>query len=186
MHWNRTNTIGLARISCSKCGGMGVRPARGGGEGPCPCVFRSIFRTCWNRFRECVALGNYGSSVSLEYCPGLEGRRSYSRKREEYMADFCLVARRTLDDAEYRLFRFHFLLGADWKLCCRRLHTDRGNFFHDLYRIERKLGRTFAELQPYPLYPVGDYFTKGFTGEPVVPCIPPVSQPHIGGYVRVA
>jgi hypothetical protein len=74
------------------------------------------------------------------------------------MADFCLVAKRTLNSDEHRVFRFHFLLGADWKLCCRRLSMDRGTFFHSVYRIERKLGRTFAELKPYPLYPVADYF----------------------------
>jgi hypothetical protein len=33
-----------------------------------------------------------------------------------------------------------------WKLCCRQLGTDRGNFFHAVYRIEQKLGRVFAEL----------------------------------------
>jgi hypothetical protein len=59
---------------------------------------------------------------------------------------------------EYRLFRFHFLLGADWKLCARRLGVDRGNFYHAVYRIEQKLGRTFRELQPYPLFPLDEYF----------------------------
>ena len=27
-----------------------------------------------------------------------------------------------------------------------------------LYRVTAKLGRTFAELEPYPLYPLSDYF----------------------------
>ncbi len=74
------------------------------------------------------------------------------------MADFCLVSRRVLDDFEYQLFRYHFLLEADWKLCCRQLKMDRGNFFHSIYRIQQKLGRTFAELQPYPLFPLSEYF----------------------------
>jgi hypothetical protein len=56
------------------------------------------------------------------------------------------------------LFRFHFLLGADWKLCSRQLGIDRGNFFHAIYRIEQKLGRVFRELEPYPLFPLDDYF----------------------------
>jgi hypothetical protein len=95
----------------------------------------------------------------MEFCGGGgEGRRSYSRKREEYCADFCLVSRRTLDDAEYTLFKYHFLLGADWKLCCRQLKVDRGNFFHMVYRIEQKLGKVFCELQPYALYPINEYF----------------------------
>ncbi len=58
----------------------------------------------------------------------------------------------------YRLFRYHFLLGADWTLCTRKLSMSRGNFFHAVYRIEQKLGRVFRELQPYPLFPLDDYF----------------------------
>jgi hypothetical protein len=50
------------------------------------------------------------------------------------------------------------LLGADWKLCCRKLGMDRGNFFHELYRIQQRLGRVFRELQPYGLYPLDEYF----------------------------
>jgi hypothetical protein len=82
------------------------------------------------------------------------------------MADFCLVSRRALDEFEYRLFRYHYLLGADWQLCCRQLHMDRGDFFHAAYRIERKLGRVFVELEPYPLYPLADYFDAVVRQEP--------------------
>ena len=74
------------------------------------------------------------------------------------MADFCLVSRRVLDDEDHRLFRYYFLLGADWKLCARQLKMDRGNFFHAIYRIERTLGRAFSEIRPYPLYPLDEYF----------------------------
>jgi len=35
---------------------------------------------------------------------------------------------------------------------------DRGEFFHNIYRIEQKLGRAFAELKPFPLYPLDEYF----------------------------
>lgn len=76
------------------------------------------------------------------------------------MADFCLVSRRELDDFEYRIFRYHHLLGADWRLCCRQLKMERGDFFHTVYRIERKLGKVFAELEPYPLYPLPEYFNS--------------------------
>ena len=83
------------------------------------------------------------------------------------MADFCLVSRRVLDDEEHRIFRFHFLLGADWRLCCRRLNMDRGNFFHSVYRIEQKLGRAFAELRPYALYPLDEYFGGAIRKDPL-------------------
>lgn len=157
MLWNRENTFGLARASCRHCHGIGIRVIRGGREVPCQCVFRAIFRACYNRFRECAAVSQVGT-VTLDFRPGNEGRRSYSRKREEFLADFCIISHRALDDEEYRIFRFHFLLGAEWKLCCRRLNLDRGMFFHLVYRVQQKLGRAYAETVPYPLYPVSDYF----------------------------
>ena len=82
----------------------------------------------------------------------------YSRKREEYMADFCVVTRRALGDEDYKLFRYAFLLGADYRLCMRQLNVDRGTFFHDVYRMEERLGRYYAEMEPYPLYPLDEYF----------------------------
>jgi hypothetical protein len=69
------------------------------------------------------------SKVSLEASLGKKRPGTWGRKDEEYIADFCLVARRTLSEEEHRLFRFHFLLGADWKLCSRKLGLDRGSFF---------------------------------------------------------
>ncbi|MCC6858628.1 MAG: hypothetical protein IT158_08710 [Bryobacterales bacterium] len=99
------------------------------------------------------------SRISLEYHRGgRDSRVCYVRRDEDYIADFCLVSRRHLDDFENKIFRYHFLLGADWRLCCRQLRIDRGAFFHAVYRIEQRLGRVFKELQPYPLYPVEDYF----------------------------
>ena len=35
---------------------------------------------------------------------------------------------------------------------------ERGLFFHQVYKIQQKLGKAFAELEPYPLYPVSEYF----------------------------
>jgi len=158
MIWNRSTAIGLAKASCVFCQGHGMRPTRRQLEAPCRCVFRAVFRACYNRFRECAAKGEHTSTVSLEFCNGREGRRTYSRKREEYMADFYLVSRRILDEFENRLFRYHFLLGADWRLCCRQMSIDRGTFFHTVYDIEQKLGQAFAEIEPYPLYPPSEYF----------------------------
>jgi hypothetical protein len=158
MEWNRSTTLGLAKASCAHCHGFGLRVIRKGTEVPCNCVFRAVFRACYNRFRECTQREKYISTVSLEFCRGRDGRKSYARKTEEYIADFCLVSRRTLDDFEYRIFKYHFLLGADWKLCCRQMKIDRGTFFHAVYRIQQKLGRVFADLEPYSLYPLDEYF----------------------------
>jgi hypothetical protein len=96
--------------------------------------------------------------VRLEPVAGTDGNFSWGMKDEEFMADFCLVSKRALEEEEYRIFRFHFLLGADWRLCCRRLKLDRGSFFHQLYRIEQKLGRVYRELRPHALFPLDEYF----------------------------
>lgn len=158
MEWSRSDTIALATHYCIQCHGLGLRSSRRTRMGPCNCVLRAIFRACHARFRYCVMKEKDISRVSLERIPGREGKYTWGRKDEEYIADFTLVARRSLDDFEYRIFRYHHLLGADWKLCTRMLKMDRGNFFHTVYRIEQKLGQVFRELKPYPLYPVRDYF----------------------------
>jgi hypothetical protein len=178
MHWERSNVIGLAKASCSFCHGYGMRPVLRGTEAPCNCVFRAVFRACYQRFRECVALGTHTNAITWDRCGGPSGYRAYSRKREEFMADFCLVSRRTLDDFEYRVFRSHFLLGGDWKICCRQLNIDRGTFFHHIYNIEDRLGRVFAELSPYSLYPVSEYFAGTTRRE--------VSRAAVTGMVRRA
>lgn len=114
-------------------------------------------------------MGAHTTPVTWERCGGPSGYRAYSRKREEYTADFCIVSRRMLDEIEYRIFRYHYLLGADWKLCCRQLKMDRGAFFHHVYRIEHQLGRVFAELTPYALYPVSEYFWAPRETSPMSP-----------------
>jgi len=124
----------------------------------CNCVLRAIFRACYARFRHCVTKEKYMSKVTLTFCAGKDRRLTWVRKDEDYVADFCLVSRRTLDEFEYKVFRFHFLLGADWKLCCRQMKIDRGTFFHAVYRIQQKLGRVFRDLEPYSLFPLDEYF----------------------------
>lgn len=135
-----------------------MRPGRGGKSSACNCVLRAIFRACYARFRYCVTKEKYMSKVTLTFCAGKDRRLTWVRKDEDYVADFCLVSRRTLDDFEYKVFRYHFLLGADWRLCCRQMKVDRGTFFHTVYRVEQKLGRIFRDLEPYSLYPLDEYF----------------------------
>lgn len=159
MDWSRSETLALACNTCTSCHGLGTRTGRRGSFSPCNCVLRSIFRACYRRFELCTNKEKHMTRISLEHTGSGGGRRyMWSRKDEEYIADFTLVSRRTLSDEEYRLFKYHFLLGADWKLCCFKLRMDRGNFFHAVYRIQQKLGKVFRELQPYPLYPLDEYF----------------------------
>lgn len=98
------------------------------------------------------------SQVTLE-ANARGGRKiTWGRKDEEYCADFLLIARRTLEPGEWKLFNYHFLLGADAHLCARRLGLDRGSLYYNLYRIMEKLGRVFRELKPYSLHPIDEYF----------------------------
>ena len=170
MDWNRSNAIGLAMASCTKCGGHGMRRRRRGHkESPCNCVFRSIFRACYGRFREYATVGAQTGSVSVELTHGPMGYRFFSRKREEFIADFCLTAQRELNEEEYKIFRYFFVLRADWKLCSRFTGLDRGNCFHAIYRVEEKLGRAFANLKPYQLYPIDEYMAGSVRTSRVVP-----------------
>lgn len=156
MKWTRSDAIVLAAPNCAQCRGLGFRSLKD--EAPCNCVLRAIFRTCYAHFRYCSTRDRSMSRISLELNHGGQRKTIWSRKNEEFIADFCLVSRRALNDFEYAIFNSHFLLGADWKLCCRKLRMDRGNFFHEVYRIEQRLGRVFRELQPYALYPLDEYF----------------------------
>ncbi len=170
MEWNRSEATLVANEKCVSCQGEGVRVVRNEEERPCNCALRGVFRACYARFRYLAQKEKRMSKVSLQiHWSGRDYRMTYGRKDEEYIADFCLVSRRHLDDFEYRVFKFHFLLGADWKLCCRQMKIDRGTFFHAVYRIEQRLGRVFKELQPYALYPLEDYFGTKVPREQAVP-----------------
>ncbi|MEZ5356742.1 MAG: hypothetical protein R2762_29235 [Bryobacteraceae bacterium] len=164
MYWNRSESLILASNKCAYCHGAGTIENRRGRENPCKCVYRNVFRACYTRFLLCSFKERHltRSRYTADF---VSGRRvSWGRKDEEYIADFCLVSRKHLEGIDQKIFRFHFLLGADWKLCCRRLNMDRGTFFHAVYRIQQRLGKVFRELKPYPLYPLEDYFFNTVRG----------------------
>ena len=104
------------------------------------------------------------------------GRPFYSRKNEEYAADFETVPRRFLTPEDYELFRLHFLLGIEYSACCPALGLNRGQFFHVVDRIKETLGQVFATLEPYPLFPVYGYFAPARPSEPP-PVVPKRGKP---------
>lgn len=179
--WSRSVTLALALNTCTQCHGGGLRPAPKGEPAACKCVLRSIFRICFDSFMRCATQERHLSRVSLGNArPGKSRPGTWGRKDEEFIADFYLVSQRVLDAFERRLFRYHFLLGADWKLCARQLGIDRGTFFHAVYRIEEKLGKVFAELQPYALYPLSDYFNGPSRMELTIPRLAPEQRRPMG------
>jgi hypothetical protein len=183
MDWTRSETLALASHFCVHCNGLGLRGGDKTAAEPCNCVLRAIFRACYGRFKECLLRERYMSKVTLDDVQGRDRRNTWGRKDEEYIADFSLIAKRYLTDSDRQIFRYHFLLGADWKLCCRKTTLDRGEFFHIVYRIQQRLGRVFRELEPYGLYPLSEYFngeSKAVTAfmpqRNVVPLRPPVRR----------
>lgn len=159
MEWTRSETIGLASSTCVFCRGLGLRKvARTHEEKPCGCVFRGIFRACLERFQRCVERVGYTSAVSYDRSSGPVGNRTYGRKNEEFIADFELISRRTLDKQEYEAFKWHYLYGADFKACTTKMGIDKGTFYHLIYQIQEKLGRVFREMQPHALFPLDVYF----------------------------
>lgn len=114
---------------------------------------------CFDRFQKCVHKEKHRCRVTGEIYGSNGVRRIvWGRKDEEYIADFHLITKRHLNELEWQIFNYHFLLGADWKLCCSKLKIDKGNFFHAVYRIQHRLGRVFREIEPYPLFPLDEYF----------------------------
>jgi hypothetical protein len=172
--------IALALVGCVRCKGLGTS-----GQGACICVDRSVFRIVLAKFRQCATGGHLVRPFNIDGTSGPQGHRvSNGRKNEEFCADVWLVAKRTLTNpTEWAVFRFFHLLGADWKLCGgRRLGMDKGAFFHVVYRVEQKMGRVFRELQPYPLYPIDEYFQGNTRRVAVLPF--PVQPARLGTPLR--
>lgn len=164
MEWTQSETLALARISCKFCYGMGARVTRGGRLKPCSCVLRSIFRACYARFRSSVEKEKHLSVTTLDAAHRGGRRTTWGRKNEEYIADFLSVSRKALNEKDWRLFSARYLLCADWRLCARQLQIDRGVFFHQVYRVEQKLGWVYRNLAPYALFPTDEYFHGASVG----------------------
>lgn len=178
MEWTRSTAIGTSSMTCAHCHGLGLRKytrVMKRAAAPCNCTTRGIFRACLNKFRELVEKPKAMTHATHDHASNTKGFRTWGRKDEEYMADFYLIAKRTLDETDFRIFRFHFLLGADWRMCCRRLDMDRGNFFHAVYRIQAALGKAFRETAPFALFPLDEYFGVITKGLKMPPAAPPTS-----------
>lgn len=194
MKWSRSKTLALAQHDCVLCLGVGLRVSETGLRSePCYCVLREIFRACFRRFLQ--ATSSYSiSRATIGQNEGPKHLAGWGRKNEEFAADFDLVARRTLSARHYEIFRQHLVLGRDHNFCCARLGMERGAFFHDVYRVQAALGRACAETEPYPLFPVDEYFTSsrldlGRADLPLsmsparsraaVPSVAPRARPHL-------
>jgi len=144
---------------CQTCAGGGLIRVREGADA-CPCVKRRICRAVVNRLLEIMEQQGGKASVRLDCSSGGTKVKhfSYGRPLEEFAADAFLIARRKLNPAEYNCFRWAMILGADWKVMAKRLHLDRGNYYHLYYKTEVKLGEAWATTMPYSVFPINEYF----------------------------
>lgn len=157
--WAPSDLFFLANLRCTHCKGSGHSWRHG--QRACHCVFRAIFRACFRKWLCIQREPRTLSAISMDrFGQGRSRGFTFGRKREEYAADFCLVSRRTLSDnpLQSTIFELHFLASAGWRECCRALRIDRGSFFHEVYKIEVRLGKVFRALRPYALHPVEEYF----------------------------
>ena len=195
----------LAHRSCALCGGTGVRrwkrpsaasvraylglfrgfrpePLKGlidqskAAPLPCRCALRKVFLDCLRKHQQFSVLRDPGAGVYLFASPRTDRYTLYWwRKKESYLADFCLIAKRELHrrtlmighphkgnpayDAsnEWPLFRQYCLGDVDRESCQEALGVSRGNFNHTLYRVQENVGRALYETQPYSLRPPANY-----------------------------
>jgi len=160
MIWDRSETIALAKMNCNDCRSLGLCKNSTGAHIPCTCVLRAIFKICHRRFKSASMQGKRVSTVKLERSgSGQSSHMYFSRKNEEYIADFQLTARRVLTPEQYKLFRFHYLLGAEVKLVAAQVRMTHDNLLHHYSRMEITLGRAFRETEPFPLFPLDEYFS---------------------------
>lgn len=139
-----------AKGNCAYCHGFGRRQTRYWKMVICNCVFRAMFRECMDHYRVSQANTNQTGSVQLLFSPAKVSALTYCNKNAEYLADIEIRAKRVLDAVELRCFTLHFLGGLDWRGCTVLMRMSRGNFFHAIYRIEQKLGKSFGECGIWP------------------------------------
>ena len=149
----------IADRRCACCNGSGER-GHGRHATACRCVWRAVFRACFKRWHHARSRADWTRTTLFRSQNGRSSKVAFGRPYEEFIADFELIAKRTLTAQEWSIFDLHFLKGVEYRGCCQAVRTDRGNFFHAVYRIQEKLGRVFATVRPYALYPLQNYFNS--------------------------
>jgi hypothetical protein len=141
--WRRRVSLAVSKEGCALCAGIGQRAVYGGTLRPCECALRGIFRACYGRYVQCRQRTQFGM---------------FDAKTVHFLADFASVSRRHLDEGEWEIFHSLFLEGRPLSVLAEKQGMERVKFYHRVYRIETVLGRAFAELIPYPLFPLDEYF----------------------------
>jgi len=142
---------------CERCEGAGrVGTAAGCYWRPCGCVLREAFRSVWAKRAELLEAGPW-MAVNANWA------WSFSRRREEFLADAEMVARRALPGTARELFEMRAMKGLHWMGCARRMGLGRTEFFRAEGEMQERIGRAFAEEG---LFPAAQYFTRHSESRP--------------------
>jgi len=142
----------LAFPTCQTCGGSGLS-----GADHCACVLRRIARAVHAHVHNLQARIGSIQPLALDSTAAPQGKRWNGIVSVDYISDVYNTARRVLSDVDFTLWKHHCLKRHPWHCCCPKLGINRGVFFHRLYDIEERVGRTFLQLAPYPLFPIHCY-----------------------------
>ncbi len=145
---NRGVALANAAPKCVYCHGGGTL-----GDRLCGCVLRRVFRICLQQYRYSVEnASNLNRCCMTEI--GRSGKILTGLPHAEYVADFERAAERALDRGRRKLFQMHFLNRLEYPACLAKLRLDRGNFFHEAYRVEEQVGAECLK----GIYPLDQYF----------------------------
>jgi hypothetical protein len=132
---------------CTQCRGTGRRKV------VCGCCFRRAFRQCLDNYKAAaIRLACCGEVPVLEL---VGSGVSAGIKRAEYVADWERIAATSLARGQQKLLRLHFIEERRWQDCLVPLDLDKGEFWHEAYRVQERMGKALAEAG---LWPVGSYF----------------------------
>jgi predicted DNA-binding protein (UPF0251 family) len=70
------------------------------------------------------------------------------------------LAEQVLTEQEHRVYRFHLLLGADQKLCCRKMNLGLDEFRQTLASLQQKLSDA-AQSQRAQVISMDDFVATG-------------------------
>ena len=85
------------------------------------------------------------------------GTLLYGYKNIEFGVDMDLIAKRALTPMQYFIFTRYHTWGLVWSSVCYKVGMNRGNFFHEVYAIEARLGQALMETN---LFPPQKYFAR--------------------------
>jgi hypothetical protein len=174
---SRSTVLALANANCPRCFGLGNDLKIPEDKDPtCACIYRLVFRIVINRYLEIACSSR---SASRLYCHSVFG---VSRPDEEFLADVECNVRRALADEPllYRIWRMHVVDNNSPEFIGRAKRLDPQVVRLELAKIAVICGSRFANVEPYPLFPVDNYFREHYTKKgdfKIVPKSKPLRAP---------